>query len=213
MQLQDNPRVVHCMFEQSGTFKNEFKKLGIEAFDYDMLNDFNETDFVQDLFLEIENAYSDKNSIFDSINREDLIMAFFPCVRFTRRMIFNFTRSGAGNKKFDDITKIQQNIKYFSEMNYLYGLISKLVIICLRKGLQIIIENPYHPDHILSQFWHLKPKIIDMDRRRRGDDFKKPTQYWFINREPKFNFICEAYVVGGENYCKHSQQSATLYYK
>lgn len=24
---------VHCFFEQSGTFKNEFKKLGFEAFD------------------------------------------------------------------------------------------------------------------------------------------------------------------------------------
>lgn len=27
---------VHCFFEQSGTFKNEFKKLGHEAYDYDM---------------------------------------------------------------------------------------------------------------------------------------------------------------------------------
>ena len=34
----------HCFFEQSGTFKNEFKKLGIEAEDYDILNDFGETD-------------------------------------------------------------------------------------------------------------------------------------------------------------------------
>ena len=31
--------IVHCLFEQSGTFKNEFKKFGIEAFDYDILND------------------------------------------------------------------------------------------------------------------------------------------------------------------------------
>lgn len=30
---------VHCFFEQSGTFKNEFKKLGHEAYDYDILND------------------------------------------------------------------------------------------------------------------------------------------------------------------------------
>lgn len=27
---------VHCFFEQSGTFKNEFRKLGIEAEDYDI---------------------------------------------------------------------------------------------------------------------------------------------------------------------------------
>lgn len=34
----------YCLFEQSGTFKNEFKKLGYEAIDYDIQNEFNETD-------------------------------------------------------------------------------------------------------------------------------------------------------------------------
>lgn len=48
---------VHCFFEQSGTFKNEFKKLGHEAYDYDILNDFGETDYVIDLFHEIETAF------------------------------------------------------------------------------------------------------------------------------------------------------------
>lgn len=44
---------VHCLFEQSGTFKNEFKKLGHEAYDYDIQNEFGQTDFVVDLFEEI----------------------------------------------------------------------------------------------------------------------------------------------------------------
>ncbi len=47
----------HCLFEQSGTFKNEFKKLGVEAYDYDILNDFGETDFQIDLFAEIAKSY------------------------------------------------------------------------------------------------------------------------------------------------------------
>lgn len=47
----------HCLFEQSGTFKNEFKKLGIPAYDYDLQNNFGETDYVIDLFGEIEKAY------------------------------------------------------------------------------------------------------------------------------------------------------------
>lgn len=47
----------HCLFEQSGTFKNEFKKLGYDAVDYDILNDFNETDHVVDLFEEINKSY------------------------------------------------------------------------------------------------------------------------------------------------------------
>ena len=48
---------VHCFFEQSGTFKNEFIKLGIPAEDYDIQNNFNQTDHVIDLFAEIEKAY------------------------------------------------------------------------------------------------------------------------------------------------------------
>ena len=49
---------VHCFFEQSGTFKNEFIKLGIPAEDYDIQNNFGQTDHVVDLFAEIEKAYS-----------------------------------------------------------------------------------------------------------------------------------------------------------
>lgn len=49
---------VHCLFEQSGTFKNEFKKLGYEAFDYDILNNYGQTDYEIDLFNEIVQAYT-----------------------------------------------------------------------------------------------------------------------------------------------------------
>ncbi len=55
---------VHCLFEQSGTFKNEFKKLGFQAYDYDILNDFNETDNVIDIFNEIETAYKGGDKYF-----------------------------------------------------------------------------------------------------------------------------------------------------
>ena len=48
---------VHCLFEQSGTFKNEFIKLGIPAEDYDIQNNFGQTDHVVDLFADIEEAY------------------------------------------------------------------------------------------------------------------------------------------------------------
>ena len=51
---------VHCLFEQSGTFKNEFIKLGIPAEDYDIQNNFGETDHVIDLFAEIDRAYNNQ---------------------------------------------------------------------------------------------------------------------------------------------------------
>lgn len=77
------------LFEQSGTFKNEFRKLGYEAYDYDIQNNHGETDYVIDLFAEIEKAYSGEVSIFDAINPDDLIMAFFPCIHFvTQNTVF-----------------------------------------------------------------------------------------------------------------------------
>lgn len=75
---------VHCFFEQSGTFKREFIKLGIPAEDYDIQNNFGETDHTDDLFAEIEKAFDDKPSVFDTIDpAADLIMAFFPCIEFS----------------------------------------------------------------------------------------------------------------------------------
>lgn len=58
---------VHCFFEQSGTFKKEFIKLGIPAEDYDIQNNFGETDHQVDLFQAIEDAYEGKPSLFDNI--------------------------------------------------------------------------------------------------------------------------------------------------
>ena len=49
---------VHCFFEQSGTFKKEFIKMGIPAEDYDIQNNYGETDHVKDLFGEIDREYN-----------------------------------------------------------------------------------------------------------------------------------------------------------
>ena len=85
--------MVYCMFEQSGVFKNEFKKLGINAIDMDIQNNFGETDNVIDLFAEIEKGYEGKPSIFDDISEDDLIIAFYPCIYFcaTSQMAFYLT--------------------------------------------------------------------------------------------------------------------------
>lgn len=56
----------------------------------------------------------------------------------------------------------------------------------------MIVENPHTPPHYLTMFFPIKPKLIDNDRRKNGDYFKKPTQYWFVNCEPEQNVIMEA---------------------
>ena len=47
----------HFLFEQSGTFKSVFKEFGHNCYDYDILNEHGQTDFVVDLFKEIETEY------------------------------------------------------------------------------------------------------------------------------------------------------------
>ena len=184
---------VHCLFEQSGTFKNEFKKLGIDAIDYDILNEFKETDRIIDLFKEIEKAYEYEKSIFDDISKDDLIIAFFPCIRFEDQIQMHFRGTAFQMKNWSDIEKLEKDIELHKELSQLYELISKLAIICLKRGLKLIIENPYSEQHYLVKFWGIKSKVVDKDRTQRGDYFEKPTQYWFINCEPKQNMIFEAY--------------------
>lgn len=182
----------HCMFEQSGTFKNEFKKLGFEAYDYDILNDFGETDFIVDLYEEIEKGYLGLNSIFDKfVSGNDMILAFFPCVRFEDQILINFRGENSGYKNWSLKKKLCNDLKLHNELNKNYELITKLVIICIDKNIPLVIENPYSEQHYLKRYWALKPKIIDKNRRLNGDWFKKPTQYFFINCEPKNNLIFE----------------------
>ena len=183
---------VHCLFEQSGTFKNEFKKLGIEAEDYDMLNDFGETDHIIDLFAEIRGGYNGEPSIFDSIGKEDLIMAFFPCVRFEAQILFHFRGQSSHMKNWTPRQKMENCMRLQDELTEMYELVNKLFIICIDRGLKLIVENPYSEEHYLRRYWCMQPSLIDRNRRQRGDYYKKPTQYWFVNCEPKHNFIFEA---------------------
>lgn len=69
---------VWCLFEQSGTFKNEFKKLGYDAVDVDIQNNFGETDYQEDLFKAIEDAYDGKPSLFDKIEGGGFDNGIFP---------------------------------------------------------------------------------------------------------------------------------------
>lgn len=192
----------HCLFEQSGTFKNEFKKLGIEAYDYDILNDFGETDYIINLFDEIEKAFSGGVSVFDNFSKDDIVFAFFPCIRFEASILLSFRGQNNAFKKWNDIQKIEYDIKLHDELNQLYKLISKLFIVAIRRGLKLIVENPYSKEHYLHRYWCMKPSVIDTNRRERGDYYVKPTQYWFINLEPKNNLILEVVpdnAIGGKD--------------
>ena len=125
-------RKAFCLFEQSGTWKNEFRKLGIEAEDYDIRNDFGETDHVVDLFAEIEKAYDREPSLFDEIGPEDLAVAFFPCTRFEAQVSMWFNGNHHSAASWPDEKKLEYAMRLHDELHTLYALCCKLFVISNR---------------------------------------------------------------------------------
>ena len=186
---------VHCFFEQSGTFKNEFIKLGIPAYDYDIQNNFGETDYVVDLFQAIEDAYDGKPSLFDQIRGGqdgDLIVAFFPCIYFETMSMLYFSFDSLNNQHKKKYERIADAIERLQERNKFHTLLYKLTYVVEKNGLRLIIENPAtKPHYLIDTQNYPRPTIIDKNRMLRGDYFKKPTAYWFVNCEPTYGFTLQ----------------------
>ena len=179
---------VYCAFEQSGTFKNEFIKLGIPAIDIDIQNNFGQTDLQIDLFQEIEDAFSsppqNRATIFDSMNCEDVCIAFFPCIYFCENNKLYFTGKHQNLSKLSRHDVVQTILERSRNRQYLYELCLKMFSIFEDRGLRLIVENPYNVQHFLVGNFPYEASVIDHNRSLRGDYFNKPTQYWFINCEP-----------------------------
>lgn len=175
---------VHCFFEQSGTFKNEFIKLGIPAEDYDIQNNFGQTDHTDDLFMAIEDAYSGKKSLFDNITKDDLILAFFPCIFFCENNQLYFMGCHKNLSLLTKKEKADTIIKRAKDREFMYEIVLKMFTVCDMLGLRLVVENPYSAQHFLVGNFPYSATIIDKDRTMRGDYYKKPTQYWFLNCEP-----------------------------
>lgn len=168
---------VHCFFEQSGVFKNEFCNLGIPAYDYDIQNNFGQTDYTIDLFSEIKNGYDGKPSIFDKIKKDDFIMAFFPCIYFSAMSQMamywgctNYRKLGVHQKTEAILERVANREKFFS-------LAIKMLTIAKERGLRLVMENPWSEQTYLKANFVLPPSLVDMDRTRRGDAYKKPTAF------------------------------------
>ena len=175
---------VHCFFEQSGTFKNEFIKLGIPAEDYDIQNNFNETDHVSDLFGAIEDAYNGKPSLWDNITKDDLILAFFPCIYFCEKSQVAMTWDYVNYRKLTPKEKSDKILERSANREKFFRLATMMLTTAQERGIRLIMENPWSAVGFLKNNFILQPALVDMDRQRRGDYFRKPTAFWFINCEP-----------------------------
>lgn len=177
---------VHCFFEQSGTFKNEFIKLGIPAEDYDIQNNFGQTDHVVDLFAEIEKAYEGGVNLFDTITPDDLILAFFPCIYFCENNQLATTYAHANYKNLTFKEMNDKIIERTRNRQKFYELACKMFAVAKTKGVRLIMENPWTGETFLKHFFVMPPTIIDRNRMMRGDYMTKPTAYWFLGCKPTY---------------------------
>lgn len=178
------PTFVHCFFEQSGTFKKAFQQLNITAIDYDIQDEFDETNIVTDLFEEIENAYNHECSIFDHIYSDDLIMAFFPCIYFNEHNEMYFCGTSYNLRTLSPSEKIRAIIERSDKRQEYYKKVLQLITVCEERLIKLVIENPYNAHHYWRFNFPNYPKVIDMNRTLRGDYFKKPTQFIFVGFDP-----------------------------
>ena len=177
---------VHCLFEQSGTFKKAFKELGYNAIDYDIIKTKN-VDVVTNLFIQINLAsIEEESTVFDNISQDDLVIAFFPCTYFSDQSQLLSRGDNYGQKEWSEEKKIEYSLEQMHQRNRYYLLLCRLCLIAIKRGFKLIIENPYGKVNFLKHFFPLKPEVVLLDRRKMGDFYKKPTQFFFINCVPEF---------------------------
>lgn len=185
---------VHCLFEQSGTFKKAFEELGYKALDYD-INKTENVDVVIDLFEQI--FFTDmemKRTIFDDIKKDDLVIAFFPCTYFSDQSTINSRGDSSKQKKWSIEKKLDYSTDQMEKRMVFYKYLAALCLLAIKKGFRLIIENPYGKINFLKQYFPVKPKLVIKDRRKMGDIYKKPTQFFFINCDPGFKLYNDCFI-------------------
>lgn len=122
-------------------------------------------------------------------------MAFFPCIKFCSVMeqvqhedfydASQRKRKDFGSKEYYE-QKWRTLRNYSIERFYFYDVALKLTAVCQIRGFRMIMENPWHPTNFTNHFWFMRTSVIDKDRTRRGDYFRKPTAYWYVGCVPTY---------------------------
>ena len=96
-----------------------------------------------------------------------------------------FSFESLNNQHKKKYERIADAIERLQERNKFHTLLYKLTYVVEKNGLRLIIENPAtKPHYLIDTQNYPRPTIIDKNRMLRGDYFKKPTAYWFVNCEP-----------------------------
>lgn len=99
------------------------------------------------MLREIEMPYHGGGAVFDDITTDDLIGAFFPCIYFCEASQSASTLSYNNCRKLSDTEKIEHILVCSGKRTEFFNLLVKLVGVCIRNRLRIVIENPWTMPH------------------------------------------------------------------
>ena len=109
-------------------------------------------------------------------------MAFFPCIYFSDMSEILHTWGAWAQKSYKEANDII--LDRSKKRQRFYELCVKMLGLARMRGLRLIMENPWGCHSYLQKCFVTPPALIDRDRSRRGDLFRKPTAYWYINCSP-----------------------------
>lgn len=175
-----------CFFEQSGTFKKQFRSLGKQSYDFDILNDYGETDFVIDLFALLDD-FNGMDDYLKSFGDGIGIIAFFPCTMFENQAFMHIKCSCSQMRCKSNADKARYSRLRVKELSYFYDRLCTLIEYCETRGIPLVIENPWKGLSFLYRYFPFEPYYVDLNRRENGDYFVKPTAFWVFCFDPSNN--------------------------
>lgn len=121
--------------------------------------------------------------MFDDITKDDLIIAFFPCIYFSCISAVWFSMTQRDYKNWNIQRIISNIIERNKKRSMFFEILNKFCAVCMSKNLRMVFENPWSENHFLKFGFLKPPTFVDTDRTRRGDYYVKPTAFWFWNCE------------------------------
>lgn len=168
--------MIYCLFEQSATFRDAFRRAGFVAECIDIRNDFGKTDHVIDIFQ----ALKDRTFPFDSDTLHDKttrFIAFFPCTYFSSNNDMIFRGDSTIFRKMSDDDKKRYIFKRRIQRHHYKTMLYTLVLRCNVYHIPLILENPV--SQTIKQY--LGKPAVSHSRNKYGDYFYKPTCYYCYN--------------------------------
>ena len=94
-------------------------------------------------------------------------------------------------KKLDFKQKSDKILERSANREKFFRLATMMLTVAKVRNIRLIMENPWSAVGFLKNNFIIQPTLIDTNRQRRGDFYRKPTAFWFVNCEPTHGYTIQ----------------------